>query len=147
MKLSDRLFGVVVILGALAYTAGAFQIQTSFMSDPVGSKTFPLILAGVATVCGLVLVFRPDDDPAWPSRMTLGNIVIAVLVMAAYAHALRPLGFLMPTAVCAAILSFQISPRPLPAAITGLGLSIGLFLIFKYALGLGLQPLPRAWLG
>lgn len=147
MKLSDRLFGVVVILGALAYAAGAFQIQASFMSDPVGSKTFPLMLAGVATICGLVFVFRPDDDPAWPGRMTLGNIVIAVLVMVAYAHALKPLGFLMPTAICAAILSFQISPRPLPAAITGFGLSIGLFLIFKYALGLGLQPLPKALLG
>ncbi len=147
MRLADRLFGAVVILGALAYMAGAFQIQASFMSDPVGSKTFPLLLAGVAAACGAVFVFRPDDGPAWPGRMTLGSIAVAALVMAAYAHALKPLGFLIPTAVCAAILSFQISPRPMPAAITGLGLSAGLFLIFKHALGLGLQPWPKAWPG
>lgn len=142
---SDRLFGVVVILGALAYAAGALQIQTSFMSDPVGSKTFPLILAGVAAMCGLVMILRPDADPEWPDLATLGSIAIAVVVMVGYAYTIKPLGFLIPTAICAAILSYQISPRAGPAAVTGLGLSIGLFVVFKYALGLGLQPVPKGW--
>lgn len=142
---SDRIFGVVIILGALAYAAGALQIQTSFMSDPVGSKTFPLILAGVAAVCGLVMIVKPDDDPDWPGAMTMGSLVISVLVMVGYAYTIKPLGFMIPTAVCAAILSYQISPRPIPAAVTGVGLSVVLFLIFKYALGLGLQPFPKGW--
>lgn len=146
MMKSDRLFGVVVILGALAYIAGAFQIQTSFMSDPVGSKTFPIILGVVAILCGLVFIFRPDSEPDWPSPATLGNIALSAIVMVGYAYALKPLGFLIPTAICAAILSYQISPRPVPAALTGLGLSLGLFVIFKYALGLGLQPVPKGWL-
>lgn len=145
--ISDRIFGVVVILGALAYAAGAFQIQTSFMSDPVGSKTFPLMLAGVATICGLVFIFRPDDEPSWPGLATLANIALSALVMVGYAYSLKPMGFMIPTAICAAILSFQISPRPLPAILTGFGLSIGLFFVFKYALGLGLQPFPKEWFG
>ncbi len=144
---SDRLFGVVVILCALGYAWGAFQIQTSFMSDPLGSKTFPLLLASVATLCGLVMILRPDAEAEWPDLKTLLNVAIAALVMVGYAYALKPWGFLIPTAICAAILSYQISPRPLPAALTGLGLSIGLFFIFKYALGLGLQPFPKEWLG
>ena len=60
-----------------------------------------------------------------------------------YALSLKPFGFLMPTAVAAAILSYQISPRIRPAVLAGLSLSIGLFVIFKYALGLGLTPFPR----
>ncbi|MEM7718919.1 MAG: tripartite tricarboxylate transporter TctB family protein [Pseudomonadota bacterium] len=143
---SDRLFGVVIILCALAYAAGALQIQTSFMSDPVGSKTFPLILAAIATLCGVVMVFQPDTDPDWPSLKTFGVLSISVLVMVGYAYTIKPLGFMIPTAVCAAILSFQISPRTIPAAITGVALSIGLFFVFKYALGLGLQPFPKGWL-
>ncbi|MEM6386000.1 MAG: tripartite tricarboxylate transporter TctB family protein [Pseudomonadota bacterium] len=143
---SDRLFGVVIILCALAYAAGALQIQTSFMSDPVGSKTFPLILASVAAICGLAMIARPDADPDWPGAKTLANLAVSVAVMVGYAYSIKPLGFMIPTAFCAAILSYQISPRPLPAAITGIGLSIGLFLIFKYALGLGLQPIPKGWL-
>ena len=142
---SDRLFGVVVILGALAYAAGAFQIQTSFMSDPVGSKTFPLILATVAAICGLVMLVRPDPDPDWPGMATLVSLAVSVIVMVGYAYALKPLGFLVPTAICAAILSYQISPRPGPAAVTGLGLSVGLFILFKYALGLGLLAFPKGW--
>lgn len=142
---SDRLFGVVVILGALAYAAGALQIQTSFMSDPVGSKTFPLILAGVAAICGLVMIVKPDSNPDWPSLTTMGSLAISVLVMVGYAYSIKPIGFMIPTAICAGILSFQISPRALPAALTGVGLSIGLFLVFKYALGLGLQPFPKDW--
>lgn len=144
---SDRIFGVVVIIGALAYIAGAFQIQTSFLSDPVGSKTFPIILGAVAIICGLVFIFRPDDEPDWPDMATIGNIAIAAVVMVVYAYALKPWGFLMPTAICAAILSYQISPKPTLAVLTGIGLSIGLFIIFKYLLGLGLQPLPKEWLG
>ncbi len=142
---SDRLFGVVVILGALAYAAGALQIQTSFMSDPVGSKTFPLILAVIAALCGLVMIVKPDPDPIWPNARTSASLIVSVVVMVAYAYTIKPLGFMIPTAICAAILSFQISPRALPAALTGIGLSIGLFLVFKYALGLGLQPFPKGW--
>ncbi len=142
---SDRLFGVVVILGALAYAAGALQIQTSFMSDPVGSKTFPLVLAGVAVICGLIMIFRPEADPDWPGLATLGSLAISVIVMVGYAYAIKPLGFMLPTALCAAILSFQISPRAVPSALTGVGLSVGLFIVFKFALGLGLQPFPKGW--
>ena len=53
------------------------------------------------------------------------------------------MGFVVPTAIAAAILSYQISPRKLPAALAGLGLSIGLFVLFKYALGLGLVAFPK----
>lgn len=136
-----------MILGALAFIASALQIQTSFMSDPVGSKTFPILLGGVAILCGLVMVLRPDDEPDWPDGATLFHIAIAVAVMVGYAYTLKPLGFLLPTAICAAVLSYQISPRLVPSVATGLGLSLGLFFIFKYALGLGLQPLPKALIG
>ncbi|MFZ7092608.1 tripartite tricarboxylate transporter TctB family protein [Primorskyibacter sp. 2E233] len=144
---SDRVFGLVVILGALAYIAGAFQIQTSFMADPVGSKTFPIMLGVVAILCGAVLLIRPDEEPDWPDFKTLVNIAIAALVMVGYAYTLKPGGFLVPTAICAAILSYQINPRPKAAALTGISLSIGLFIIFKYVLGLGLMPLPKALMG
>jgi putative tricarboxylic transport membrane protein len=146
MTKSDRVFGVVVILGALWYIRSALQIETSFMSDPVGSKTFPVLLGCVAVLCGLVLALRPDAEPEWPGVPTLLNIALAGVVMIGYAYTLKPLGFLIPTAVCAAVLSFQIRPRPVPAVLTGIGLSVGLFVIFKYILDLGLQPVPKGWL-
>lgn len=145
--ISDRIFGAVVTLVALAYIASATQIQTSFLSDPVGPKTFPMLIGAVAAICGIIVVLRPDEDPEWPQLQTLGALVFSVIVLVCYAYALKPLGFLLPTAVTAAILSYQISPRPVPAALAGAGLSLGLFAIFKFALGLSLFALPAAYYG
>ena len=50
---------------------------------------------------------------------------------------ITPLGFLLPTAIAAGIISYQISPKAIPAILSGIGLSFGLFVLFKYALGLG----------
>ena len=143
MLRSDRVFGLVVILGALAYIVSASQLQTSFLSDPMGSKTFPYILGAVALICGIVMVLKPDEEVAWPGPGVLLNLALAVAVMVAYAYALKPFGFLIPTAIAAGILSYQISPAPRFAVLAGLGLSIGLFVIFKYALGLGLVAWPK----
>ncbi|MEM7301395.1 MAG: tripartite tricarboxylate transporter TctB family protein [Pseudomonadota bacterium] len=145
--ISDRIFGLVAVIAALAYAASATQIETSFLSDPVGPKAFPIGIGVVGALCGLYMIWKPDADPQWPSLATLGALAIAVVVLVGYAYALKPMGFVIPTALAAAVLSYQISPRPLAAALAGVGLSIGLFVIFKYALGLGLVPFPKALMG
>lgn len=144
---SDRIFGLVLIAVALAYAASALQIQASFLSDPVGSKTFPLVIAAITGLCGALIALKPDADPEWPDARTFLQIAVALGVLVAYCYALNPLGFLIPTAVASAVLAWQIDPRPGAAALTGVGLSLGLFAVFRYALGLGLQPLPRGLLG
>ena len=144
---SDRIFGLVVLGVALAYIASALQIQTSFLSDPVGSKAFPVLIGGIAALASLVLLVRPDENPEWPHGATWLHLGIALVVLVAYAYALKPMGFIVPTAVAAGVVSYQISPRLNTATLTGIGLSLGLFVIFKYVLGLGLVALPRALLG
>jgi putative tricarboxylic transport membrane protein len=142
---SDRIFGLVAALVALAYIVSANQIQASFLSDPVGPKVFPILIGVIGAISAMFLVFRPDPEPEWPVARTFAALGFAVLVLVAYAYALKPLGFLVPTAVVAAILSYQISPRARFAAITGVSLSLGLFAIFRFALGLGLVAFPK-WL-
>lgn len=144
---SDRIFGLVVLCVALAFIASAFQIQTSFLSDPVGSKTFPVMIGIGAAVSSLILILRPDPDPQWPARRTFGALAAAVIVLVVYAYALKPLGFLVPTFIAAAILSYQISPRPGAALMAGAGLSVGLFVLFKFVLGLGLIAFPKVLFG
>ncbi len=144
---TDRIFGVVAALGALAYIAGAQQIPTSFLSDPVGPRTFPTIIGVVAALCGLIMALRPDDEPDWPDMGAIGGLAIAVVVLVGYAYGLKPLGFLIPTAIAAGVLSYQISLRRRFSLVTGLAISVGLFVIFKYGLGLSLSAFPRGWLG
>lgn len=142
---SDRILGLVTMIVALAYIAGATQIQASFLSDPVGSKTFPILIGGVAALCGLVIFAQPDPDPDWPEMNGWLRLALATVVMIGYAYALNPLGFLVTTALAAGALAWMIEPRPVAAALAGAGLAGGLFVIFKYVLGLGLKPWPAGF--
>ncbi|MEL7164572.1 MAG: tripartite tricarboxylate transporter TctB family protein [Pseudomonadota bacterium] len=148
MLRSDRVFGLVVILAALAYIASALQLQTSFLSDPMGSKSFPIGLGVVAILCGMVMILRPDDETDWPGPVALIKIAISVVVMIAYAYSLKPFGFLIPTTLAAGLLSYLITPRIVFNVIAGVGLAVGLYLLFRYGLGLEtLQAIPKSWSG
>jgi len=144
---SNRIFGLVILTVALGYVLSATQIQMSFLSDPVGPRTFPYLIGGVMALCGVTVLVRPDPDPEWPDPRTFGALALTVVALVAYAYLLKPLGFLIPTAFAAGFLSYQISSRPVQAMVTGVALSIGLFLLFRYALGLGLFAVPKTWLG
>ena len=134
---SDRIFGLVTLITAVAYLAAATQIQTNMFSGEYLPKLFPMLIGGVAAICSLIIVFKPDPEPDWPAAGSWISMAVAVLVLSVYAVLLKPLGFILPTMFAAGILSYQISPRAKPAMLAGVGLSLGLFVLFKFALGLG----------
>jgi len=140
---SDRIFGLLVAAVALAYIASATQIQTSFLTDPVGPKLFPMLIGAVAFICAIGILYKPDAEPVWPGVKTMLALAISAAVLVAYAYALKPLGFIIPTAIVSTVLSYQIHSHIKSALLTGVGLSVGLFCLFKYALGLGLFAFSR----
>lgn len=140
---ADRIFGAVMIVLALGYILSAMNIQTSFLSDPVGPRIFPYMIAGVVILCSLVMILRPDPDAHWPGPAMLLKIGGALAVLIAYALVIRQMGFIIPTAIASGLLAYMIAPRALPAALAGLGLGIGLYVVFRMILGLGLVALPR----
>jgi putative tricarboxylic transport membrane protein len=144
---TDRILGVVVVIVALVFITSAYNLPQVNLFDKLGPKAFPMIVAVGMILSAAGLILRPDPEADWPATPSLVSIALATLVLIGYAYSLKPLGFLAPTAVAAAILSYQITPRPLPAILTGIGLSGGLFIIFKYALGLGLFAFPRGFFG
>ena len=143
--MSDRLTGFIVLVVALAFFASATQLEMPFFSDPVGPKTFPMLVSGLAIISALFLVLRPDQEPEWPVLGTFVKLLIATIILILYAYLLKPLGFLIPTALNASALSYQIKPDIKLSIITGICLSIGLFIIFRFGFGLGLSAFPR-WL-
>ena len=136
-----------MIAVAIFYIWNASLTPVSFLSDPVGSKTFPYIVGAVSIVCSLIFILRPDPDPNWPGLATASRMAFAVVVLIGFAVSLEPLGFIIPAAVASALISYQISAKPLSAVAAGIGLSVILFAIFRYALGLGLAPFGRTLTG
>jgi len=144
--MSDRLTGLIVIMVALAFFVGATQLESPFFADPLGPKTFPMMISSVALIAGMVMVLRPDEPPQWPELVTIGRLILATIILVFYAYSLKPFGFLLSTTAAAAALSYQIKTNFFHSLLTGLGLSAGLFLIFKFALGLSLSAFPRGFL-
>lgn len=145
--MSDRITGFIFAILALAFAAGASQLELPFFADPLGPKAFPFMISAIGFIASASLVFKPDEEPSWPGLATMARLVIATAILVVYAYSLKPLGFVLPTAIASALLSYQIRPRAMQNAFIGIILAVGLFIIFKHGFGLGLYALPRWVLG
>ncbi|NIY71819.1 tripartite tricarboxylate transporter TctB family protein [Marivivens donghaensis] len=140
--MSDRIFGLFGLLLSIGFALAAFQIEESFLSDIVGPKAFPLIIATILGISSLVIALRPDPEPTWPSLLRFVEIVAAAVVMIIYAEALPEIGFVVATAFAAAYMSWRLGSKPLEAILVGVGTSVGIYVIFHLALGLSLARGP-----
>lgn len=140
--MSDRIFGVVGILLSIGFAFSAFAIQESFLSDAVGPKAFPLIIATILGLSSAVIAFRPDPEPVWPSLGRFVEVVASVVVMLLYAQLLPELGFVFSTAFAAAYLSWRLGSSILGSIMTGVGTSVGIYVVFHLILGLSLARGP-----
>ncbi|MCO7246084.1 tripartite tricarboxylate transporter TctB family protein [Halomonas sp. Mc5H-6] len=139
MVFNDRIFGILMIVLAVAYGWGATQFPEPFGgSEAVGPDTFPLLLAVVLGLSSLYMVVRPDPDNAWPWSRTGIELIVAVVVLILYAMLLQPLGFIISTALAVGTLCWRMGSRPLKAYITGAVSGVVVYLVFSYALDLAL---------
>lgn len=140
--MSDRIMGGVGLLLAAFFIWQATLIKESFISDPVGPKIFPIIIGLLVGISSLAILLKPDDEPEWPDFSRLFEVGLTAVAMVAYAYALPIAGFVVSTAVTAAYLSWRLGTPPLKAAIAGVVISVGIFVIFNLILGLSLARGP-----
>jgi len=140
--MSDRIFGGIGLVLAIFFAWQASLIEESFLTDVVGPKVFPWIIAAVMGLSSLYFLFRPDPEPDWPRAGRLVEIGLAALVMFAYAQALPQLGFIISTTIAASYLSWRLGSGPLQSVLVGLGTAVGIYVIFHLVLGLSLARGP-----
>jgi len=140
--MGDRLFGGIGLALAAFFIWQATQIQLSFISDPVGPRTFPIIIGVLLGVASLVMILRPDPRPDWPAAARLGEIGAAALVLTAYSQALPVLGFLISTALTAGYLTWRLGTAPVMALVAGVATAVGIYIVFHLVLGLSLATGP-----
>ncbi|MEZ5778055.1 MAG: tripartite tricarboxylate transporter TctB family protein [Paracoccaceae bacterium] len=140
--MGDRIFGGIGFALAAFFIWQATRIQTSFISDPVGPKTFPIIIGLLLGVSSIAIILRPDEKPNWPPLGRLAEIGIAAVILLVYAYALPQAGFVISTALAAAFLSWRLGTRPLHAILSGIATSFGIYVVFHLILGLSLAKGP-----
>ncbi|PIL19731.1 membrane protein [Puniceibacterium antarcticum] len=140
--MSDRIFGVIGLLLSVFYIWAALIIEESFLSDAVGPKAFPIIIACVLGLSSIVIALRPDPEPVWPPLGQLAEIAAAAVVMFLYSMLLPEIGFIFATILAATYLAWRLGSTLLGSVLTGLGTSIGIYVIFHLVLGLSLARGP-----
>ena len=140
--MSDRILGGACLLLAAFYIFYALQTQIGFMSDPMGPRAFPVAIGIILALAGIYPLLRPDAEPNWPAAGKVLEIVFAVAVMIAYTYALPEIGFTISTAFAAGILSWRLGAHPAKAAIAGIAIAVGIFVIFRLVLKLSLAVGP-----
>jgi len=140
--MSDRIFGFIGVLLAIGYALSALAIEESFLSDAVGPKAFPLIIAAVLGLSSAAIALKPDAEPVWPGLKRLAELAAATVVLILYAELLPVLGFIIATAVASAYLAWRLGSHPIESAVVGIGIALGIYVIFHLVLGLSLARGP-----
>ncbi len=140
--MSDRIFGGIGLALCVFFIWRASLIELSFVSDPVGPKTFPIIIALVLGISSIFVILKPDDEPIWPAARNLLEIAVSVAVLVAYAILLPEVGFLIATAFAAGFLAWRLGTKPTQSAIAGVCTSVGIYVVFNLILGLSLAKGP-----
>ena len=140
----NRWIGVALVLAGLAVGAEASTFDVFFLTDPVGPKALPFVVALIFLATGTFLAIRPGAAIQWPRSSTVTRMAGAIATFGTYAALLAPLGFVPSTTLCVTSLSMLFGGpwrRSLSAALL---LSVILWYLFVWVLGLPL-PLGSLW--
>lgn len=140
--MNDRVLGGIGLALAAFFIGQATLIELSFISDPVGPRTFPVIIGVALGLASLVMIIKPDAAPDWPGARGLLEIAMATAVMVAYALLLPEFGFVIATALAATYLTWRLGTAPLWSIVAGISTSLGIWVIFRLVLGLSLARGP-----
>lgn len=140
--MSDRIFGSVVIALSFLMAWATTLIEESFIQDPLGPKAFPMVIAIIMGISGIVMILKPDDEPQWPRLIKLAELVATVGVMITYAQLLPVAGFVVSTVFATAFLCWRLGATPRQSAIGGLLIAVGIYAVFQHVLGLHLAKGP-----
>jgi len=141
----DRVAGATLALAGLATAIEASTFDVAFLTDPVGPKALPALVAVMLVGSGLRLLVRPRPSISLPERDTAARMGGAVLAFLLYAAALPWLGFFTSTSLVVTALALLYSGPRRGSILAGLAVSGVLWLLFVGLLSLPL-PVGDLWI-
>jgi len=136
--MTDRFLGIFFLVFSVLYGTYASFTELSFISDPLGPKKFPYLIAFVMFVSSIFIILKPEIKPKWPNLFKLVEMLILLIVLILYAQLLPILGFTLSSILGSSFISWRLGAKILEAIIFGIVFSVLLFLLFDLVLGLSL---------
>jgi len=154
----DRWIALVILMMALAYGYVAFFTMDAtlppFMQrNPVWPSTFPKMLSVLAIATALAIVLGYEKSAGVPKageidyhrlgQYKIGQAVVLLALMVAYALLLRPAGFLISTTGFLVIGAITLGERRLVVLVLIAVIATGvIWFLVQQVLGIYLRPLP-----
>jgi putative tricarboxylic transport membrane protein len=145
------LLGICILYGYAAWFTMDGSLAPFMRRNPIWPSTFPKILSVVGIIASLLILLGVekaehtvgDIDYRRLHDYKLGQAIIMLALMVAYALCLRPLGFLFSTTSFLVFGSFTLGERKwhvmLPISITA---TLLVWYLVQQVLGIFLRPLP-----
>ncbi len=150
MRRADLIAGAVLLLGAVAFSAGALRYYTYWGPGGPGSAFLPFWLG--VTMAGLAALMlgraarSADPGARWlPGGAGLRRLVVVLVMTIAFVALLRVVGMILGTALfLVALLRFLEGHGWVLTLAVAVGLAGLNYLVFTYWLRV---PFPVGWLG
>lgn len=144
-RLGDRIAAGLLLALAIAVFAYTFTFPPPIQDLDPGMSAFPRIAAVIIGVFALVTLLRPEGGEALPRGGAALRVIVTAVLLFGYALVLDLLGFVLTTVLfLVAVLVLVGVRRPVLLAVVPLGVSLGLFFVFRFFLEV---PLPVSGLG
>lgn len=134
MKLTDRTLGIAAILFAVFLGVFGYDLEPPFSYEPIGPKAFPLLIAVIMAICGLILTVKGGNEAEANSRRANFRIMAMVAYIVLYAFFFQILGFIVATSLMVVFVGKLFGATWLKAIIGGVLTGILFFLLFDKGL-------------
>lgn len=142
---ADRIAGSVLVVSGAAMALEATTFDVAFMTDPVGPKALPILVAAMMLFAGVRTLVRPRDEVPLPSGPVAKRMAGAAAAFIAYAAVLPWIGFFLATTLVVAALAGLYRGPVRGSLAAGLTLAAALWLLFVRILALPL-PVGDLWI-
>jgi putative tricarboxylic transport membrane protein len=142
---TDRIAGSVLVVAGTLTGLEATTFDVAFMTDPVGPKALPFLVAVMLLVAGVRTIARPRSEVALPPRPVALRMGAAALAFLGYAAILPWIGFFLATTLVVAALAMLYRGPVGGSLAAGMALAGTLWLLFVRILALPL-PVGDLWI-
>ncbi|MDZ7892066.1 MAG: tripartite tricarboxylate transporter TctB family protein [Rhodoferax sp.] len=132
--MSDRLLGAVCVVASAAMALAAQKYAAAISYEPVGPRSFPLLLSAAMCLCGLWLLLRPTAGWETFRGVPWSATALCAGAVLAYALLFQWLGFVLATALMALPVGMAFGGSWKQSLAGGAGLGVALYLLFDKVL-------------
>lgn len=145
------LLGICVSYGYAAWFTMDGNLAPFMKRNPIWPSTFPKVLSVLGIIASVTILFGLEKSEVKEAeidyrRLTdyhLGQAILLLLLMVAYAFCLRPVGFLISTTTFLVLGSFILGERKwLVMLVVAIVATFTVWYLVQEVLGIYMRPLP-----